>query len=134
MGLTIFILDKGLLLSGSSFPIGLVHIKTKSLNDLLDETFLGHKDMTSGHVTVELYSQEARSIAFLFQLDFLSAKALPKFVDVLFLGAPEKQIVDIDNADDPSANEETRVKLGLFQSTLLKFLNEIEPEGTRRLT
>ncbi len=121
------------MLGRSSFLVSLVHIKTKSLNDLLDETFLGHKDMTSGLVMVELYSQEARSIAFLFQLDFLSAKALPKFIDVLFLGASEKQIVDIDNVDDLSANEETRVKLGLFQSTLLEFLNEIEPEGTRRL-
>ncbi len=70
--------------------------------------------MTSGLVMLELYSQEARSIPFLLQLNFLSAKALPKFVDILFLGAPEKQIVDIDNADDQSANEETKVKLGLF--------------------
>jgi hypothetical protein len=91
-------------------------------------------DMTSGLVTWELYSQEACSIAFLLQLNFLSAKALPKFIGMIFLGAPEKQIVDIDNADDPSANEETRVKLGLFQSILLEFLNEIETEGTRRLT
>jgi hypothetical protein len=90
-------------------------------------------DVTSGLDMLELYSQEARSIAFLLQLNFLSAKVLPKFVDLLFLGAPEKQIVDIDNAYAPSANEETRVKLGLFQSTSLKFLNLIEPEGTRRL-
>ncbi len=91
-------------------------------------------DLTTGLVTLELYSQEAGSIASLLQLDFLSTTVLPKFVDILFLGALEKQIVNIDNADDPSADEETRVKLGLFQSTLLEFLSEIEPEGTRRLT
>jgi hypothetical protein len=82
---------------------------------------------------VEFYSQETCSIAFLFQLNILSTKDFPKFVDILFLGAPEKQVVNIDNTDDSGANEEARVKLGLFQTTLLKFLDEVEPEGTRRL-
>ncbi len=63
-------------------------------------------DVTSGFIAMELHSQETGSITFLLKLYFFGTETFPKLKDVFLFGALEEQVINIDNSNDMTANEE----------------------------